>query len=129
MYNWPMTNEIDRYIQGFPEEIQQRLSLVREAIRQSAPDATEKISYGMPTLCQNGNLVHFAVCKNHIGFYPAPSGIEAFQKELSGYKWGKGSVQFPHDKPLPLELISEIVRFRVIENSDNRLRRKFQKLM
>lgn len=112
-----MMNEIDKYIAGFPEEIQQRLKQVREVIRQAAPEATEKISYMMPTFYLNGNLVHFAAFKNHIGLYPAPSGIAAFQKELSVYNSAKGSVQFPHNQPLPLELVSEIVRFRVEENS------------
>jgi uncharacterized protein YdhG (YjbR/CyaY superfamily) len=110
-------NEIDKYIAGFPEEIQQRLNQIREVIRLAAPDATEKISYMMPTFYLNGNLVHFAAFKNHIGLYPAPSGIEAFQQELSVYKNAKGSVQFPHNRPLPLDLVSEIVKFRVVENS------------
>lgn len=112
-----MNNEIDNYINCFPEEIQQRLYQIRDTIRQAAPEATEKISYMMPTFFLNGNLVHFAGYKNHIGLYPAPSGIEAFQKELSIYKNAKGSVRFPHDQPLPLGLVSEIVKFRVIENN------------
>ncbi len=105
-------NEIDKYIAAFPEEIQQRLNQIREVIRRAAPDATEKISYMMPTFYLNGNLVHFAAFKNHIGFYPAPSGIAAFKKELSLYKSAKGSAQFPHNQPLPLELVREIVKFR-----------------
>jgi uncharacterized protein YdhG (YjbR/CyaY superfamily) len=119
-----MMNEIDKYIASFPEEIQQRLNQVREVIRQSGPDATEIISYMMPTYYLNGNLVHFAAFKNHIGLYPAPSGIEAFKKELSAYKGAKGSVQFPHDQPLPLDLIAEIVRFRVMENSAKKKNKK-----
>lgn len=111
-----MSQEIDKYIAGFPEDVQQRLNLVRETIRLAAPEATEKISYMMPTFYLKGNLIHFAGYKNHIGLYPAPSGIEAFQKELSVYKNAKGSVQFPHNQPLPLDLITDIVKFRVMEN-------------
>jgi len=107
---------IDEYIAGFPEDIQMILEEVRATIKKAAPDAKETISYQMPTFTLNGNLVHFAAFKNHIGFYPIPTGIEAFKKELSVYKMGKGSVQFPIDKPLPLNLISRIVEFRVMEN-------------
>ncbi len=89
---------------------------VRETIRASAPQAEETIKYGIPTFTLHGNLVHFGAYKHHIGFYPAPSGIEAFKKELSVYKCAKGSVQFPVDKPLPLTLITKIVKFRVKEN-------------
>jgi len=109
-------NETDKYIAAFPDEIQRRLNLIRETIRQAAPEATEKISYMMPTFFLNGNLVHFAGYKNHIGLYPAPSGMEHYKEELAVYKHGKGSVQFPHDQPLPLDLISAIVKFRVMEN-------------
>jgi uncharacterized protein YdhG (YjbR/CyaY superfamily) len=107
---------IDEYIATFPEEIQKKLQEMRATIRAAAPDAEEKISYQMPTFTLNGNLVHFAAFKNHIGFYPAPRGIEAFKDELSIYKGAKGSVQFPLDRPLPLELVSRIVKFRVAEN-------------
>ncbi len=107
---------IDQYIAQFPVEIQQKLQAVREAIRAAAPEATEKISYQMPTFFLNGNLVHFAAFKHHIGFYPAPRGIEAFKDELSQYKGAKGSVQFPLDQPLPLDLIQRITRFRAAEN-------------
>ncbi|WKY45125.1 DUF1801 domain-containing protein [Eubacteriaceae bacterium ES2] len=108
---------IDDYILQFPEAIQVILSQIRQTIREQAPEATEKISYQMPTFYLNGNLVHFAAYKKHIGFYPAPSGIEAFKDELSVYKSAKGSVQFPLDKPVPLELIKKIVLFRVEENT------------
>jgi uncharacterized protein YdhG (YjbR/CyaY superfamily) len=108
---------IDQYIQGFPKEVQIILSQLRSTIRNAAPQATEKISYQMPTFYFNGNLVHFAAHKNHIGFYPTPSGISAFQKEISGYKNSKGAVQFPMDKPLPLKLVEKIVKFRVKENA------------
>jgi len=107
---------IDEYIASFPPEIQQLLVSVRETIREAAPEATEKISYQMPTFALHGNLVHFAAFKNHIGFYPAPQGIEEFKEELSAYKGAKGSVQFPLNQPLPLELIRRIVKFRVEGN-------------
>ncbi|NNJ13009.1 hypothetical protein EKD04_022035 [Chloroflexales bacterium ZM16-3] len=107
---------IDAYIATFPGEIQEKLEAIRAAIRAAAPDAHEKISYQMPTFALHGNLVHFAAFKNHIGFYPAPRGIEAFKDELSVYKGAKGSVQFPLDQPMPLDLIRRIVQFRVAEN-------------
>ena len=107
---------IDEYIATFPKDIQAILQKIRATIRKSAPDATEAISYQMPTFKLNGNLVHFAAFKNHIGFYPVPSGIEKFKKELSVYPQGKGSVQFLLDRPIPYTLISKIVKFRVKEN-------------
>ncbi len=107
----------DDYIAGFPKDIQEILETIRTTIQEATPNAIEKISYGMPTFELSGkNLVHFAAFKNHIGFYPVPSGIEKFKKELSRYKGAKGSVQFPLDEPMPLELISKIVKFRVKEN-------------
>lgn len=109
-------NSIDEYILQFPPEIQRILKKIRDVIKKNAPEAEEKISYQMPTFYLNGNLVHFAAHKNHIGFYPTPSGIAAFENELSEYKRAKGSVQFPLDKPIPYELISKIVEFRVVEN-------------
>ncbi len=109
---------IDEYIAGFPPEIRDKLSRIREVIREAAPEATEKISYQMPTFALHGNLVHFAAFKNHIGFYPAPRGIEAFKEELSAYKGAKGSVQFPYDRPLPLDLIGRIVKLRAEENKE-----------
>lgn len=109
-------NNIDEYIAGFPSEIQERLQAVRATIRECAPTAEETISYQMPTFRLHGNLVHFAAFRQHIGFYPVPSGIAAFADELSRYKQGKGSVQFPFTEPLPLELIARIVKFRVAEN-------------
>jgi len=107
---------IDEYIVTFPENIQKILQELRVVIQTSAPDATEKISYQMPTFFLNGNLVHFAAFKNHIGFYPAPRGIEAFAQELAMFEGAKGSIRFPIDQPLPLELIGRIVKFRVAEN-------------
>jgi len=107
---------IDEYIATFPEEVQKILQELRSTIKASAPDAEEKISYQMPTFFLKGNLVHFAAYKNHVGFYPTPSGIEKFQQELSKYEGAKGSVKFPIDLPLPLILIKKIVEFRVLEN-------------
>lgn len=111
---------IDQYIQGFPEHVQAILSELRSTIRLAAPQATEKISYQMPTFYFNGNLVHFAAFKQHIGFYPTPSGITAFQQELTIYKTSKGAIQFPIDQPLPLKLIKAIVEFRVMENAQKK---------
>lgn len=109
-------NTIDEYIMQFPIEVQEKLKTLRKVIKEAAPEAEEKISYKMPTFTLSGNLVHFACYKNHIGFYPTPSGIEAFKEELSKYKWAKGSVQFPIKESLPYELISKIVKYRVMEN-------------
>lgn len=110
------SEEIDQYISNFPVNIQEKLIAIRKAIREAAPEAIEKMSYQMPTFYLNGNLVHFAGMKNHLGFYPTPSGIEAFSEPLSKYKSSKGAVQFPYDEEIPYELIKEMVRFRVIEN-------------
>ncbi len=107
---------IDEYIAGFPHEIQEILQEIRKTIKTAAPQAEEAIKYQMPTFTLKGNLVHFAAFKKHIGFYPAPTGTEKFRKELSVYEGGKGSVRFPLDKPIPLALISRIVKFRVEEN-------------
>jgi len=107
---------IDEYIATFPEETQKILKEIRATIKAAAPDAEEKISYQMPTFTLKGNLVHFAAFKKHIGFYPVPTGIEKFKKELAAYESGKGSVQFPLDEPIPYDLISRIVKFRVKEN-------------
>jgi len=112
-------NEVDQYIAGFPKETQTLLEQLRSAIKKTAPKAVETIKYAMPTYVLGRNLVHFAGYKNHIGFYPVPSGIEEFRKELSVYRGGKGSVRFPLDKPLPIDLIIKIVNFRIRENSEN----------
>ena len=109
-------NTIDEYIIQFPIEVQETLKTLRKVIKEAAPEAEEKISYKMPTFILHGNLVHFAGYKNHIGFYPTPSGIEAFKEELSQYKGAKGSVQFPIKEPLPYELIIKIVKYRAMEN-------------
>lgn len=107
---------IEHYISTFPADIQDILESIRKVIREAAPDAVEKISYQMPTFTQHGNVVHFAAFKNHIGFYPAPSGIMEFEQELAPYKAGKGTIQFPLDQPIPYELITKVVKFRVAEN-------------
>ena len=106
---------IDEYIAGFPRDVQQVLKQIRTTIKKVAPDAEEAIKYQIPTFVLNENLVHFAAFKNHIGFYPTPSSIEAFKDELFRYESAKGSVQFPIDEPMPLSLIAKIVKFRVKE--------------
>lgn len=106
---------IDAYIAARPEAVRAKLEAMRETIRAEAPGAREKIGYGIPTFVLGENLVHFAAAKHHIGFYPGPSGIEAFKDELAVYKGAKGSVQFPLKQPLPLDLVARIVRFRVRE--------------
>lgn len=108
--------DIDEYISRFPPEIKKMLQAVRATIKKAAPRATEAIKYGMPTFVYNGNLVYFAAFKQHIGFFPAPTGDPAFVKDLAAYKTGKGSVQFPFDKPMPLRLITRIVKARVAAN-------------
>ncbi len=112
----PAPQTIDEYIAGFSPDVQEILQKVRATIKKAAPGAEETIKYRMPTFTLNGNLVHFAGFKEHIGFYPVPSGIEAFKKELAVYKQGRGSIQFPLDKPIPYGLITKIVKFRVKEN-------------
>jgi len=107
---------IDEYIAGFPPDTQEVLEKIRAVIRSEAAEAQETINYQMPTFVMNGNLVHFAAFKNHVGFYPTPAGIEKFQKEIRRYKNAKGSVQFPLDQPIPYDLIRRIVKFRVKEN-------------
>jgi len=107
---------IDDYIKSFPKDIQKILGMVRQTIKKAAPEAEEAISYQMPTFKLNGNLVHFAAFKNHVGFYPTPSGTKEFKKEISVFRSGKGSIQFPIDKPMPLSLIKKIVKYRVKES-------------
>lgn len=113
----PVTN-IDQYIDNFPEATQLLLHQIRNSIKEVIPEAEEVIKYGMPTYQLHGNVVHFAAYKNHIGFYPASSGIAAFKSELSIYKGAKGSVQFPLDRPLPLQLVQSITLFRAKENTE-----------
>ena len=107
---------IDEYIGQYPPAVQEILNQIRAVVKEEAPQAVEKISYGLPTFYQNGNLVHFGAHSRHIGFYPTPSGMEAFKQELSGYKGSKGSVQFPLDQPMPYDLIRRIVKFRLSQN-------------
>jgi uncharacterized protein YdhG (YjbR/CyaY superfamily) len=107
---------IDEYIATFPKNVQTILQELRQVIRDCSPEAKEAISYQIPTFKLNGNLVHFAAYKNHIGFYPTSSGIEAFKEKLGKYEISKGTVRFPINEPIPFELIKEMVRFRVKEN-------------
>ena len=125
----PPPKSIDEYIAGFPDDVQEKLQKIRMTIRKAAPGAEEKISYQMPTFAVNGNLVHFAAFKNHIGFYPTPSGTEAFKEEIARYQGGKGSIRFPLDEPMPLDLITRIVKMRVAENlqkAESKSRRRKQ---
>ncbi|MEW6128621.1 MAG: DUF1801 domain-containing protein [Acidobacteriota bacterium] len=114
--NQTTPKNIDEYIAGFPDDIQRLLENIRQTIRKAAPKAQEAIKYRMPTFTLNGNLVHFAAFKNHIGFYPTPGAIEQFKAELSAYENSKGAVRFPLNKPIPFALISKMVKFRVKEN-------------
>jgi uncharacterized protein YdhG (YjbR/CyaY superfamily) len=118
---------IDDYIATYPADVQEILQKVRETIKTAAPQATEAISYGMPTFKLHGNLVHFGAFKSHLGFYPIPSGMDQFQEELAPFKSGKGSVQFPFDQPMPYELITKIVKFRVTENLEKAAAKKRKK--
>lgn len=107
---------VDEYIDGYPPEIRKRLNDLRNTIKKAAPDAEEKISYGMPALTLKGMLVYYAAHTKHIGLYPFTTAIQAFKEELSQYKTAMGSIQFPNEKPLPLKLVSDIIKFRVAEN-------------
>lgn len=120
--NKPQT--FDEYFSMYSIEIQEILEKIRKTIQQTAPNAKECISYSMPAFKQNGVLVYFAVCKNHIGFYPTPSGIENFKKELSKYKTSKGAVQFSLNEEIPYNLIAQITEFRAIEDLENVKKKK-----
>lgn len=113
MKNAPDT---DTYIASFPKETQKLLQQIRKAIKEAAPKAEELISYGMPAYKLNGPVVYFAGYEHHIGFYPTGSGIAAFTKEIAKYKSSKGAVQFPLDKPIPVTLVKQMVKFKVAEN-------------
>jgi uncharacterized protein YdhG (YjbR/CyaY superfamily) len=115
---------IDEYLKEFPASMQKLLQTMRQTIQAAAPEATERISYGMPCFYAQGNLVYFAVNKSHIGFYPSSSGVAAFTNELKAYKYSKGAIQFPFDKPLPLALIRKIVKYRLQENFDKAAERE-----
>jgi uncharacterized protein YdhG (YjbR/CyaY superfamily) len=114
--NQPAPQNIGEYIAGFPSDIQEILQTIRITIRNAAPEAEETISYKMPTFTYEGYIVYFAAYKKHIGFYPAPTGYAEFKEELEMYQGGKGTLQFPYDKPIPYDLISRIVMLRVQEN-------------
>lgn len=120
----PAPQNIDEYVEGFPDDVQEILQKVRATIREAAPQAEETIKYGIPTFTLKGNLVHFAAFKKHIGFYPTPTGIDKFKDELSVYETSKGAVQFPLDKPIPFHLIGRVVKFRVRENLGKAAARK-----
>ena len=122
------STDIDEYIAGFPAQVQEILQQIRQTIHAAAPEAQETINYAIPTFTLKGNLVHFAAFEKHIGFYPTPSGIERFKEELSPYESAKGSVQFPLDRPIPYDLISTIVKFRVQENLQRAQAKKKGKL-
>lgn len=107
----------DEYIAGFPNEIQKVLKELRSTIKKAAPNSTELISYQMPAFKQNGVLVYFAACKNHIGFYPTSAPIKVFKEELKNFKTSKGAIQIPIDKPIPEKLITKIVKYRVLEDT------------
>lgn len=115
---------IDEYIARFPSDVRKRLERMRATIRRAAPSATERMAYGIPTFHLDGNLVHFAAFAHHVGFYPTASGIAAFRESLAEYESAKGSVQFPHDEPLPLALVARIVKFRVAEMAEKKRRRR-----
>ncbi len=112
---------VEEYISDFPPEIQRRLNIIKKAVSEAAPDVTEKISYGMPSFSLNGILLYFAAYKNHIGFYPLTEAIRTFKGDLSQFKLSKGTIQFPNDQPLPIDLIKKIIAFRVKENTSGRL--------
>lgn len=115
---------IDEYIAGFPADVQKILQKIRMTIQKAAPDAEEAIKYQIPTFTLKGNLVHFAAYQTHIGFYPSPTGIEKFKNEVAVYGSGKGTLKFPLDKPIPFELISKIVKFKVKEREAARAKKK-----
>ncbi len=117
---------VDEYIAGVPEPARWRLEQIRELIKQLAPDAQEKISYGIPYYSLNGRLIYFAYFKNHTNLTIMASGIEHFAKDLRGYTFGKGSIQFPHDKPLPLDFIKRIIKFRVAEQRTKNYRPRYK---
>lgn len=118
---WQTFKTVDEYIKKAPPEVRDKLISLRKTIKAAAPpEAQEKISYQIPTFTHHGNLVHFAAFKDHLSLFPGSSGVEAFKKELVGYKTSKGTIQFPLDKPLPMALITKIVKFRVKENESGR---------
>lgn len=121
------TASIDAYIKDYPKDIQRLLRKLRSTIKKSAPKAVETIKYGMPTFVLVKNLVHFAAYKGHIGFYPTPSAIVHFKKEIAKYQWSKGAVQFPIDQPIPVALVTKMVKFRVSEVTRVKVKKKKKK--
>jgi uncharacterized protein YdhG (YjbR/CyaY superfamily) len=115
--------DIDEYIDRFPGNVQELLQKIRKTIQKAAPDAVEAISYGIPTFRLNGNLVHFAAFQSHIGFYPAPRGVAEFKDDMARYEGGKGTARFPLDEPIPYELITRMVKFRVQKNLEKGVKR------
>jgi len=111
----PVYRTIDEYIAGHPPEVQEILQKVRRVIHEAAPEAAEAIKYGIPTFVFGGNLVHFGAFKEHLGFFPTPSGIEAFHDELAKYAQSKGTIRFPYNQPIPYDLITRVVKGRVKE--------------
>jgi uncharacterized protein YdhG (YjbR/CyaY superfamily) len=122
--NQTTPKDIDEYIAGFPSDVQKILQKIRKTIRQAAPDAEETIKYQIPTFTLKGNLIHFAAYKNHIGLYPAPTGVEEFKQALAVYQAGKGTLRFPLDEPIPFDLISRIVKFRVKKNLERAITKR-----
>ncbi len=122
-------NPIETYIRSCPIEIQDRLWELRNVILEEAPMAIERMAYGMPTFTVDTNLVHFALQSQHIGFYPGSSGVEAFEDQLAAYDHSKGTIRFPLDQPIPMDLVRDIVRFRLAENEANRLLKKAKRLV
>lgn len=120
----PAPESVDAYIQSYPENVRLKLLTIRAAIKAAVPEAKEKISYGMPGFMYKGPLIYFAAFPNHIGLYPTPTGVEEFKSELSKYKQGKGSLQFPVNEEMPLELIARIAAFRAEENRKKETDRK-----
>jgi len=118
---------IDEYIRGFPEDVRVKLLAIRSVIKSVVPEAQEKISYQMPCFLYNGPLVYFAAFRNHIGFYPTPNGIDEFKEELSRYRQGKGSVQFPINEEMPLDLIARITAYRADENRQKQMKNQKEK--
>ncbi|MDR0383133.1 MAG: DUF1801 domain-containing protein [Spirochaetaceae bacterium] len=112
----PKIATIDEYIMGFEPAIQKTLKELRDFVKAEVPETTEKISYGMPTFCLNGNLVHFAAFNDHYGFFPTPSGINKFEDELAPYRTGKGTLRFPFNEPIPWDVLKKVIRYRVEEN-------------
>lgn len=110
--------DIDSYIAGFPKDVQTALQALRQTVHAVAPRAQEAIRYAMPAFLLDGHLALFAAFKNHIGFYPAPTSVKEFEKDLAGYKTGRGSVQFPLDKPMPLELVKKMVKYQMKRNAE-----------